>query len=286
MSGILDAGGNELNPTTAAEEADRARLGDDFGHVSARQEDEPTGLVEVVDEKTENPAYDFGEGELADKVKAMKAKLAEKGLVPTTEAGEGAKKEEQTGEGTKTGPLKGSDVDWSEFDLDQNYAHFYPQSEFTVTGQGPKWVVVINEYESFEKSYNAHGVDKEGQPKGLGGFITSRLNSPPDKGTGPWTLIAVLPATMGNGAAVLMRKVPIVLPDPKPLEKETKPEEVTPASLDETDKAATEWAGEGQPSVSEGVLASIIDGGEAVIAPAPNVIEQVAAEALDGPDVG
>jgi hypothetical protein len=59
---------------------------------------------------------------------------------------------------------------------------------------------------------------------------------------------------MGNGAVLVQRKVPIVLPDPMMLEKETKVEAPTDPELDETDKAAEAWA------------------------------KQIAEEAFDGPD--
>jgi hypothetical protein len=235
--------------------------------------DEP--IVEVVPEGTPAPEYDFMEGDLGAKVRQLKEKLAEAGLVPKPDEGTARTPDEIQKD---AGPLKGSDVDWDAFDLDPNYAHFYSQSQFTVTAQGPKWVVVIDEYESAEKPYNGKGVNKLGAPNGLGAYVTSKVNSPPDRGVGPWKLAAILPATMGNGAVVLVRKVPIVLPDPKLLETETKVDAPTPDELAETDDAATKWA---EPDGSSGPL-------PADLGPAPRaaraLADQIAGEVLEGPD--
>lgn len=239
-------------------------------------QDGPAPVVETVTEGAKTPEFDFGKGNLAEQVKQLRATLAERGIAPPpaqeAPASEGAPKPEQ-----KEG-LKGSEMDWSEFDLQPGYAHFYPRAEFTVTTQGPKWVVVIEEYESFEKSYNGTGQDKKGNPRGLGDYITSRLNGPPDAGCGPWKLAAILPGTMGNGAVVLVRKVPIVLPDPVLLEKETKVEAPTEKELSETDDAAVAWAGgeAGEPTEEE------VAGAQE--AEAPSLAEQIAEEVISGPD--
>jgi hypothetical protein len=213
------------------------------------------GLVEVVDEDAQLPEFDFGAGETGDKVRRLKEKLAERGLLPPPAEGASEPQPPDHPAPPEAGQLLGKDVNWDDFDLDSNFAHFYPQAQFTVTGQGPKWVVVIDEYASFERPYNRIGVDKKGDPCGLGAFITSKVNSPPEPGVGPWKLAALLPATMGNGAVVLTRKLPIVLPDPRPLEKETKVDPPTEDELKEVDDAAAAWA------------------------------DQVAKDAIDGPDV-
>ena len=271
MSNILDGSGNPID-SDGADEAARALEGPDFGS------DPQSAIIETAGETDELPEFDFGAGELGEKVKKLKDTLVERNLLPqgSVPTGEGAvEPTTEDGQPMPGEPLKGSDVDWSEFDLDLNYAHFYPRSTWTVTGEGPKWVVVIDEYLSAEKPYNATGVDKKGDPKNLGQFITSKINSPPDMGTGPWQVATVLPATMGNGAVLFTRKVPIVLPDPKPLEKETKVEAPTTEELTAEDDAAAKWAKEGAA-----------EGEEVVVAPVePSLAEQIAAEVIDGPDV-
>lgn len=213
------------------------------------------GLVDVVGEDTPPPKYDFGSGEMKEKVERVKEELAKRGLLPQPAEGTSEPQPPDHPAPPEAGQLLGKDVDWNKFELDSNFAHFYPQAQFTVTGVGPKWVVVIDEFASWEKSYNRMGVDGKGDPAGLGAFITSKVNSPPDSGCGPWKLAALLPGTMGNGAVVLTRKVPIVLPDPRPLETETKVDEPTEDELKEVDDAAAAWA------------------------------EQVAKDAIDGPEV-
>lgn len=259
MSELVDANGDAVESTPVVEQE---------------------SAVEVATEGAPLPEYDFGAGDLGTKVAQLKKSLKAAGLAPAEEG-------EQATEGAPPVPpaeaLKGSDIDWSEFDLDPNYAHFYPQATFTVTGQGPKWVVVINEYETFEKPYAKRkdkdgrpAMDKAGMPLNLGDYITSRLSSPPDAGCGPWKLGALLPGTMGNGAVMLQRQVPIVLPDPKMLETETKAAPTTDEGLAETDAAATAWAAEGVPTEAE------VEG--ARDAEAPSIAEQIASDVIDGPD--
>lgn len=270
---LLDGSGNEIKG--AADEAARALEGPDFGPTPE------SAVIEVAAEGAEVPAFDFGEGELGEKVRKMKDMLVERNLLPNTappDATEGTE-----GVPTEVPGLKGSDVDWTEFDLDPNYAHFYPRSAFTVTGAGPKWVVVIDEYASFEKPYNGQGVDKQGNPRGLGAFITSKVNSPPDEGTGPWQVAMIVPATMGNGAILLSRKIPIVLPDPKPLVMEAKVEAPTTEELTVEDDAATKWAKEGATEGEE-VTAEVEGAREVADTPEPTLADQIASEVIDGPD--
>jgi hypothetical protein len=274
---LLDGSGNEIK--SAADDAVRALDGPDFGP-GVDSEPAADGAVEVAGTTDALPEFDFGAGELGEKVRKLKDTLVERNLLPVGSVPEGAEGAEQQpgtpqAQPDNDGPIQGSSIDWSEFDLDLNYAHFYPRATWTVTGEGPKWVVVIDEYLSAEKAYNASGVDKKGDPKNLGQFITSKINSPPDTGTGPWQVATVLPATMGNGAVLFTRKVPIVLPDPKPLVMETKVDAPTDTELKTTDDAATKWAAEGAAA------------GEEVVATAaePTLAEQIAAEVIDGPDV-
>jgi len=284
-----------MDELKAAEEAAAALEGPNFDN-SANVQAEATepGQVEVVAEGAAVPAYDFGAGELGDKVSKLKEMLKDRLKAGAEAAAEGAENQVTVEDAPKK-QLVGADVDWSDFDLDPNYAHLYPRSEFTVTGQGPKWVVVIDEFESFEKPYNGQGVDKKGTPKGLGAFVTSMLNMPPDSGCGPWKLAAFLPATMGNGAVIFQRKVPVILPDPKVLEKETKVEAPTENENAEVDAAAAAWAAEGEDAetaatleVAEqvmidnaGALAALAEGHSEDIVEAAR---DIAAGIIDGPD--
>jgi hypothetical protein len=294
MTNLLDGSGNPIE-SSGADEAVRALDGPDFGDVG-----DPT-VVAGVSEGEPVPDYDFGAGELGAKVAKAKALLIERNLLPpgsAPAAPEGAEQPDAQAPmptATEDGkPITGDSIDWSEFDLDLNYAHFYPLATWTVTAEGPKWVVVINEYFSAEKQYNGKGVDKSGDPKNLGQYITSKINSPPDTGTGPWQVATVVPATMGNGAVLFTRKVPIVLPDPKPLEKETKVDAPTDTELKDTDDAATKWAAEGAAAGEEVVATPGEPSGPseplpADLGPAPaaacSLAEQIAAEVIDGPDV-
>jgi hypothetical protein len=226
-----------------------------------RPEDLGAGLLEVAGEHAQLPEFDFSSGETGEKVRRLREKLIEQGLIPSPAEGIPEPQPSDHPASPEAGPLLGKDVDWDEFDLDPNFAHFYPQAQFTVTGQGPKWVVVLDEYASFERPYNRTGVDKVGDPCGLGAFITSKVNSPPEMGTGPWKMAALLPGTMGNGAVVLTRKVPIVLPDPKFLQKETKVDAPSEGELEKTNEAATKWAeGESGSSLAEQIAKEVIEG--------------------------
>lgn len=148
----------------------------------------------------------------------------------------------------KQGPPSGKDVDWSEYDLQYDIKHLYPMAQFRETPQGPKWVVMVDEFFSTEKMWRGHGkknnrpnaLDKtETEASNLGEYLGDMLNGPEG-----WQVTSLLPGSTGMVGVLLRRPVPVVLPDPKLLQKET---EVVPPSdpeLQRVEEAALAFAAE------------------------------------------
>jgi hypothetical protein len=149
-----------------------------------------------------------------DKLAAIKAaKVTEEATLPNMVAeavpGEAPKPQGEV--------ISGKDVDWSEYNLDFNVRHLYPEARFQNTPQGPKWVGMVDEFDSSSRDYD--GKDsarlKDGSSRHLATFLGDMLNGP-----GGWKLISVLPT--GNRAGVLFqRATPVILPDPIRLETTT-----------------------------------------------------------------
>jgi len=137
---------------------------------------------------------------------------------------------------------EGKDVDWSEYDLDFSVRHLYPQAKFRMTPQGPKWVAMVDEFHSVEKSFTNHGVKtKKDEPLNLGEYLNDMLNSPEG-----WRVVSILPASTGRAGVLLQRAVPVVLPDPKPLKKAEEVEAPRDEELQRVEDAALAFAaGEG-----------------------------------------
>lgn len=117
--------------------------------------------------------------------------------------------------------LPGKDVDWSEYDLDYNVKHLYPNARYQNTPQGPKWVALVDEFYSTTKDWRGTNMvngprGPKTEPQNLGAFLGDMLNGPEG-----WNLISVLPASGGQAGVLLRREVPVLLPDPKPLETKT-----------------------------------------------------------------
>jgi hypothetical protein len=176
--------------------------------------------------------------------------------------------------------LTGADVDWSEYDLDFGIAHLYKRAIFRmVPGQGPKWVTAVTDYFSTTKEFKQYGKfvnkpgssDKEDQEHlNLGQYLNDMVN-----GKEEWKLSGLLPGQSGVCGILFERQVPIVLPDPKRLQKET---EEAPAPVDAelqaTEDAALAFAaGQGLAPLEQ--LEIPLDG-EAVVedhSPAPTAAE-------------
>lgn len=144
--------------------------------------------------------------------------------------------------------MSGKDVKWDEYDLPYSVAHLYPKAFFRDTPQGPKWVVELDEYFSTERSAKSHGkqvnrpgaVDKtETEPLNLGEYVTQMVNGPDQ-----WSLVTVLPGSMGNAMVLLGKKTAYVLPDPKPLQKNEEVQAPGDAELEAVEDAALQFAQE------------------------------------------
>lgn len=138
--------------------------------------------------------------------------------------------------------LTGKDVKWEEFNLDFNVRHLYPQARFLNTPQGPKWVVMLDEYMSTERDFRAYGKEvnipesEQKEPLNLGIWLTGMVNGPEQ-----WHVAAVMPTTMGRVGVLLQRKVPHILPDPLPLETKTEVEAPTDPELAREEDAALDF---------------------------------------------
>lgn len=200
---------------------------------------------------------------------------------------------EAPSEGAATGPVsEGKDVDWSEYDLDYNVRHLYPRAAFRETPEGPKWVVVLEEFVSSERSFGSHDQKtSSGEFKNVGQYLNEMLNSPED-----WKVVSLLPTSVGR-VGVLLRKATIaVLPDPKPLKKVTEvPAPADPELEREQDAALKFMTSEGlAPKSSLEAVALALNGpaerdpaqARTLEAPMDEAAGVVAEAALQGEDFG
>lgn len=151
---------------------------------------------------------------------------------------------EPASEGQRS-PITGKDVDWSEYNLPYDVAHLYPRSFLRQTEQGVKWVALVTEYVTVQRAFEQRGKQlKDGSPMNLGEYMTDMVNS-----RDQWRVVGMLPAGIGQGAVILAREVPIVLPDPEPLKKNTEVEPPRDEELNRVEKGALDWAqAEGCPT--------------------------------------
>lgn len=171
----------------------------------------------------------------------------------------------------------GKDVDWSEYDLPYNLKHLYPQATVRMTEKGPKWVVMITEFRSTERSFkqfdrpvNSPYRDRSNnvlqEPLNLGEYLNDMLNGPED-----WHLVSVMPSGMGSVGVLLRRQVPTLLPDPVRLKQTTEVAAPRDVELTRMEEAALDFA------ASEGALAD-----EENEAPQGRSLERLALD-LNGP---
>lgn len=187
-------------------------------------------LNRVDSEKSTIPGLD------EEKMAALREKLKQfqkKDEAGTTVSGSEAVRDENVG------PVSdGKDVDWAEYDLEYSVRHLYPQAMLREVNGEPKWVVTLDEFYSDEMALRSHGKRTEkGDPLNAGDFLNNMLNGPEG-----WKLISILPGSTGRCGLVLQRKVPYVLPDPRPLAKETVVEQLTDPELERVEKAALDYA--------------------------------------------
>jgi len=155
------------------------------------------------------------------------------------------------GEGSVT---TGKDVDWSEYDLEYSIKHLYPQATYRMTPQGPKWVALCDEFLSTERDFRNYGKQVKSpngdgtEPLNLGEYLNDMLNSP-----GGWRVVSILPAGMSKAGVLLQRQSPIVLPDPKRLQKTTEvalPREEELQRVQDTAQAFMESEGLAPPAIA------------------------------------
>lgn len=128
----------------------------------------------------------------------------------------------------------GKDVDWSEYELDFSVRHLYKDATFRETPQGPKWVAMLDEFISTERDFRNYGKKTEkGELMNLGQYLSDMLNGPEG-----WRIVSILPTSGGRAGIMLQRTYAYVLPDPKPLKKETEVAAPTDPELQRTEDAA------------------------------------------------
>lgn len=158
----------------------------------------------------------------------------------------------EPGEDPRSGKtVTGADVDWSEYDLEFNLRHLYPRATLRETPEGPRWVVMLDEFFTTARNWDSHGKRTRGnEPLNLGEYLGDMVNSPE-----AWRPITFLPDSYGRAGVLLHRQVPMVLPNPKPLEKTTEVEPPRDPELQEVEDAALDFMeAEGltpEPSVVE-----------------------------------
>lgn len=135
--------------------------------------------------------------------------------------------------------MTGKDVDWNEYKLEYSVRHLYPKATFRETPQGPKWVAMLDEFFSTERSFKGHGKmvnvpnSDATEPLNLGDYLSEMLNN-----ADGWRVISMLPSSMGNCGIVLQRQIPVILPDPMRIEKETEVAAPSDPELERTEEAA------------------------------------------------
>jgi len=140
--------------------------------------------------------------------------------------------------------IKGSDINWDDYELDPTYAHYYPRATLRETGTGIRWVVQVPEFTSASKGYSSSGFTEKGEPKGLGDYLTWMTNS--NEG---WKVVGVYPNGTGFAGILLQRIVNLALPEPKLVETTATVAPVTDTELQETEDAAAVWAGDTETAV-------------------------------------
>jgi hypothetical protein len=191
--------------------------------------------------------YDFESGDLAEKARLLKEKLGVKEAepqsepVPTPEEKITNAEPESGFVQQESNDIKGSDVNWDEYELDPNYKHLYPKAVLRAVEGVPKWVATIPEFKTNSKSYSADEsrMDKNGEPANLGTYLTWMSNS-----SEGWKIVSILSNGTGLGAVVFQRMVSILLPDPQMVQTETEVPKQTDEELAEMEKSGLEWAGQ------------------------------------------
>lgn len=122
--------------------------------------------------------------------------------------------------------------------VDPRLLHLYQRAKLEHTAQGDKWVVELTEYFTATKPYGSSpaSVNKNGEPKNLGEYITMVINNPEG-----WVLFNVLPNGAGMGVAVFKRVLRQALPDPEELTTQTEVPELEETEIEKMAEAALRW---------------------------------------------
>lgn len=197
-----------------------------------------SNLIVPGQEPEATPEVSAEDNDLKAKVAELKKRLG-LGVPPPVEELTPEAQAAQVEEANAENSIKGSDINWDEYELDEKYAHFYPRARFIETKQGPQWVVDLVEYFSTSKQYSAapESKTKNGEPMNLGVFITWMTQGPEG-----WKVAGVYPNGSGMAAILFHRQITVSLPDPKLIETETKVETPTDTELAAEEKLGLDWA--------------------------------------------
>ena len=183
----------------------------------------PTPEVEITPEQIESS--------LTEEQRAqIKAFVSQQAAAPKAETESGS----EAVAGEKGATNKGSDVDWSAYDLKYEIAHHYKTATYRDTPQGPAWVDMVDEFWSLTREYDSHGkVLKDGTRLNLGEFLSEVLNN----GQG-WRVISILPTSGGRAGVALQKQFAMILPEPELLKTDTEVEAPGDAELERAEDAA------------------------------------------------
>ena len=201
----------------------------------------------VPGDENSKPEFNFEDPALAAKVKELKEKL---GVTDETESTEELTEEAKVARSeADQGPppaITGKDVNWENYDLDARYAHLYPTAEMLEMNGGLQWVATIDEFKSDSKNWTGTGVNKLGEPRGAGDYLTWMANGPEK-----WKLVTILPDGSGLVGIIFQRKVRVALPDPKFIEKEVVVVAPSDVELTDLETQSLKWAGTNAGFVKE-----------------------------------
>jgi len=182
----------------------------------------------------EEKEFNFEEGELGERVKELKEKLNIENKPPEPVEQQSYSEES---------PIKGSDINWDDYELDPSYAHLYPKAILKEIDNTVKWIAPLEEYFSISKAYSASGYytgndqERVGEPLNLGEYTSWMVNS-----RAGWQLVAFIPNGTGQAAIIFKRRVIMKLPDPVLIEHEAHVDNPTDQELKEAEEKSIEWS--------------------------------------------
>lgn len=169
---------------------------------------------------------DLSSAEVQAKIAKLKDKIS---MDPAPTASEGAPEEP-----AKTAIPNRPDLAGLEFD--GGLAHLYERATVEDTPEGPRWVVMLDEFHTTSKNFSGSGLSKKGEPQNLGEYLNMMLN-----GSEGWKIATFFPSGAGMGAVLLQRKVKVALPTPTAVKLEEKVEKPTDEELQDVEKRTAAW---------------------------------------------